>query len=60
MALYSFSMQAGPRHLTAVDLHSVEYAPRRIVFADACFENSEQKSNVRPTLKDKGIAIKAL
>ncbi|MCL1881047.1 MAG: DUF1848 domain-containing protein [Oscillospiraceae bacterium] len=37
-----------------------EYAPGRIVFADACFDNSEQKSNVRLTLKDKGIAIKAL
>jgi len=37
-----------------------EYAPGRIIFADACFDNSEQKSNVRLTLKDKGIAIKAL
>jgi hypothetical protein len=37
-----------------------EYAPGRIVFADSCFDNSEQKSNVRLTLKDKGISIKAL
>ena len=37
-----------------------EYAPGRIIFADACFDNSEQKSNVRLTLKDKGISIKAL
>ena len=37
-----------------------DYAPGRIIFADACFENSEQKSNVRLSLKDKGIAIKTL
>jgi adenine-specific DNA-methyltransferase len=37
-----------------------EYKPGRIIFADACFENSEQKSNVKLTLRDKGIAIKAL
>jgi len=37
-----------------------EYAPGRIVFADACFDNSEQKTNVKLTLRDKGIAIKAL
>ena len=36
------------------------YAPGRIIFSDSCFDNSEQKSNVRLTLKDKGIAIKAL
>ena len=37
-----------------------DYAPGRIIFADSCFDNSEQKSNVRLTLKDKGITIKAL
>ena len=37
-----------------------DYAPGRIIFADACFDNSEQKSNVRLTLKDKDIAIKTL
>jgi adenine-specific DNA-methyltransferase len=37
-----------------------EYAPGRIVFADSCFDNTEQKSNVQLSLKDKGIAIKAL
>ncbi|MDR0307201.1 MAG: site-specific DNA-methyltransferase [Chitinispirillales bacterium] len=37
-----------------------KYAPGRIIFADACFENSEQKSNVRLTLRDKGIGIKTL
>jgi adenine-specific DNA-methyltransferase len=37
-----------------------KYAPGRIIFSDSCFDNSEQKSNVRLTLKDKGIAIKAL
>jgi len=37
-----------------------EYKPGRIIFADACFENSEQKSNVKLTLRDKGIAIKPL
>ncbi|MDL2232503.1 site-specific DNA-methyltransferase [Ruminococcaceae bacterium OttesenSCG-928-L11] len=37
-----------------------EYAPGRIVFADSCFSSTEQKSNVRLTLKDKGITIKTL
>lgn len=37
-----------------------DYAPGRIIFAEQCFENTEQKSNVRLTLKDKGIAIKTL
>ena len=37
-----------------------EYEPGRIVFADACFQNSEEKSNVKLTLTDRGIAIKAL
>ena len=37
-----------------------DYAPGRIIFADACFDNSEQKSNVRLTLKDKDITIKTL
>ena len=37
-----------------------EYAPGRIIFAEQCFGNTEQKSNVRLTLKDKGISIKTL
>jgi adenine-specific DNA-methyltransferase len=37
-----------------------EYAPGRIIFADQCFENTEQKSNVRLTLKDCGVAIRVL
>ena len=37
-----------------------QYAPGRIVFADQCFENSEAKSNVKLTLRDKGITIKVL
>ena len=37
-----------------------DYAPGRIVFAEQCFANSTDKSNVRLTLKDKGIAIKTL
>jgi len=41
-------------------LEMAEYAPGRIVFADSCFDNTEQKSNVRLSLKDKGISIKAL
>jgi adenine-specific DNA-methyltransferase len=36
------------------------YAPGRIIFADRCFTTTEQKSNVRLTLKDKGITIKTL
>jgi len=37
-----------------------EYAPGRIIFADQCFVNSEAKSNVKLTLRDKGITIRAL
>ena len=37
-----------------------DYAPGRIIFADSCFSSTEQKSNVRLTLKDKGITIKTL
>jgi hypothetical protein len=37
-----------------------DYAPGRIIFAEQCFANSEAKSNVRLTLKDKGISIKTL
>jgi len=37
-----------------------DYAPGRIIFAEQCFENTEQKSNVRLTLKDLGISIKTL
>lgn len=37
-----------------------EYAPGRIVFADQCFDSSEAKSNVKLTLRDKGITIKVL
>jgi len=37
-----------------------EYAPGRIIFADQCFNNSTDKSNVKLTLRDKGITIKVL
>lgn len=37
-----------------------DYAPGRIVFADQCFDSSEAKSNVKLTLRDKGITIKVL
>jgi len=37
-----------------------QHAPGRIVFADQCFENSEAKSNVKLTLRDKGITIRVL
>jgi adenine-specific DNA-methyltransferase len=37
-----------------------EYAPGRVIFAEQCFQNTEQKSNVRLTLKDSGITIKTL
>jgi adenine-specific DNA-methyltransferase len=37
-----------------------DYAPGRIVFADACFNNSTDKSNVKLCLRDKGIAIRVL
>ncbi len=37
-----------------------DYAPGRIIFAEQCFNTTEQKSNVRLTLKDLGISIKTL
>lgn len=37
-----------------------DYAPGRIIFAEQCFTTTEQKSNVRLSLKDKGISIKTL
>jgi len=36
------------------------YEPGRIIFANACFGNSEEKTNVKLNLRDKGIAMKAL
>ncbi|GHU95563.1 type III restriction endonuclease StyLTI [Clostridia bacterium] len=39
---------------------TIEDAPGRIVFADACFNNSTDKSNVKLCLRDKGIAIRVL
>ena len=47
--------------ITAVDAEIMaEYAPDRIVFADKCFTGSEAKSNVKLTLRDKGITIRVL
>jgi len=47
--------------VTPEDAESMaEYAPGRIIFANACFSNTEEKTNVKLTLKDKGIAMKAL
>ncbi|MCL2372365.1 MAG: hypothetical protein FWC78_03065 [Defluviitaleaceae bacterium] len=37
-----------------------EYAPGRVIFVNACFGNSEEKTNVKLTLEDKGIAMKVL
>jgi adenine-specific DNA-methyltransferase len=37
-----------------------DYTPGRIVFADRCFTTTEEKANVRLTLRDKGITIKTL
>jgi adenine-specific DNA-methyltransferase len=37
-----------------------DYAPGRIVFSDQCFNNSTDKSNVKLTLRDKGITIRVL
>jgi adenine-specific DNA-methyltransferase len=36
------------------------YAPERIVFADQCFNDSTDKSNVKLTLRDRGITIRVL
>lgn len=37
-----------------------DYAPGRVIFADQCFNNSTDKSNVKLTLRDRGITIKVL
>jgi adenine-specific DNA-methyltransferase len=48
-------------HLTVEDAEVMaSYAPGRIVFADQCFENSTDKSNVKLLLRDKDITIKVL
>jgi adenine-specific DNA-methyltransferase len=48
-------------HLTVEDAEVMaSYAPGRIVFADQCFENSTDKSNVKLSLRDKGITIRVL
>lgn len=36
------------------------YTPSRVIFADLCFNNSTDKSNVKLTLRDKGITIRVL
>jgi adenine-specific DNA-methyltransferase len=49
------------QHITAEDAALMaDCAPGRIVFADQCFDNSEAKSNVKLTLRDKGIGIRVL
>lgn len=37
-----------------------KYAPKRIIFSDKCFDNTTDKSNVKLTLRDRGINIKML
>ncbi|GHU57177.1 hypothetical protein AGMMS49975_22130 [Clostridia bacterium] len=37
-----------------------EYAPGRIVFADQCFENSTDKSNVKLVLRNMGVTLRVL
>jgi adenine-specific DNA-methyltransferase len=37
-----------------------DYAPGRIVFADRCFNSSTDKSNVKLTLRDRGMVIRVL
>ncbi|GHU94892.1 site-specific DNA-methyltransferase [Clostridia bacterium] len=49
------------QHFTPEDAEALaEYAPGRVIFADQCFDNSTDKSNVKLTLRDKGITIKTL
>jgi adenine-specific DNA-methyltransferase len=49
-------------HITAEDSEVMaQYAPQKIVFAEQCFDGSTtDKSNVRLTLKDRGIEVKTL
>ncbi|GHV31940.1 DNA methylase N-4 [Clostridia bacterium] len=49
------------QHFTPEDAEALaEYAPGRVIFADQCFDNSTDKSNVKLTLRDKGITIRVL
>jgi len=38
----------------------VGYKPERIIFSEQCFDNTADKSNVKLTLRDRGIGIKML
>ena len=47
--------------ITAEDTEEmVKYNPGRIIFADECFENIEQMSNVRLICQNKRIVVKVL
>lgn len=49
------------QHITPEDAEAMaEYAPGRIVFSDRCFDNATEKSNVKLTLRDRGVTIKVL
>lgn len=48
-------------HITPEDAEAMaEYAPGRIIFSEQCFDNTTDKSNVKLTLRDRGINIKML
>ncbi|GHU55227.1 DNA methylase N-4 [Clostridia bacterium] len=49
------------KRITAVEARIMaEYAPGRIVFADQCFENSTDKSNVKLVLRNVGVTLRVL
>ena len=37
-----------------------EYAPGRIIFSEQCFDNTTDKSNVKLTLRDRGVVMRVL
>jgi len=37
-----------------------EYAPGRIIFSEQCFDNTTDKSNVKLTMRDRGIIMRML
>ena len=48
-------------HIQAEDAEAMaEYAPGRVIFSEQCFDNTTDKSNVKLTLRDRGIEIRML
>ena len=48
-------------HITPEDAELIaEYTPGRIIFSEQCFDNTTDKSNVKLTMRDRGIIMRML